>query len=443
MQLNNADEIFRKVKTETGKSEEELQANLIKIKDKYQGLLSDVGANIMLAKQFNVDLNITSTPSILKISELTSSQDGVSLYARVKFIPPVKTYTGKDGSQGKLQTIYLQDGTGETKLNLWQEKADLLSELNLEKNSLVLVKDAFVSTYNDRLDLSLRHGGTLIKDPENPPLIEKIKENFKEVSDIEQVEENPIDTIGRIINIYPINTFEGKDGKKREVLSFEISDGLKSLRCVAWEPWTQEINSNFSKGDVIKLTDVRLKEGLYDIEAYLNWTSSVIKNPKTSKKIPPLDQILALSKDLEEGKISELQDGKNYKLEGLIVSINRNNIRYFKCPECNEKVQIINNEFICERCNKVIDPQVNLFGSLDIDDGSGILKIVFFKDVVEKIYDLNKDNFKQEILEEQKLEIFDKLEDKLLGEKVKVTGRAKLNNFSSQIELLCDSVELI
>ena len=80
---------------------------------------------------------------------------------------------------------------------------------------------------------------------------------------------------------------------------------------------------------------------------------------------------------------------------------------------------------------------------MDIDDGSGILKIVFFKDVVEKIYDLNKDNFKQEILEEQKLEIFDKLEDKLLGEKVKVTGRAKLNNFSSQIELLCDSVELI
>jgi len=443
MQLNNAEEIYKKVKLETGKSDEELQSNLIKIKDKYQGLLSDVGANIMLAKQFNVDLNIKSTSSILKISELTSSQDGVNIYARVKFIPPVRTYNAKDGSQGKLQNVFLQDGTGEAKLNLWQEKVDLLSELNLEKNSLVLIKDAFVTTYNDKLDLSLRHGGTLIKDPENPPLIEKIKENFKEISDIEEVDENLIDTIGRIINIYPINSFEGKDGKKRQVLTFEISDGLKSLRCVAWEPWAQEINSNFSKGDIVKLADIQLKEGLYDIEAYVNWTSTVIKNPKTSKKIPPLDQILAVSKDLTEGKVSELEDGKNYKLEGLIVSINRNNIRYFKCPDCNEKVQIINNEFICERCNKVIDPQVNLFGSMDIDDGSGILKIVFFKDLVEKIYDLNKDNFKQEILEEQKLEIFDKLEDKLLGKKIKFTGKAKFNNFSSQIEFLCDSAELI
>ena len=67
MQLNNAEEIYNKIKADTGKSDSEVQELISKIKEKYQGLLSDVGANIMVAKQLNVDLNMESTNSILKI----------------------------------------------------------------------------------------------------------------------------------------------------------------------------------------------------------------------------------------------------------------------------------------------------------------------------------------------------------------------------------------
>jgi len=443
MQLNNSEEIYKRIKEVTGKEDTELQESSTKIKAKYQGLLSEVGASIMLAKQLNVNLEMKSTSSILKISELTTSQDGVSLYARVKFIPPARTYKAKDGTDGKVQAIYLQDDTGSTKLNLWQEKVNLVDELNLDKNSLVLIKDTYVTTYNERLELSLRHGGTVIKDPEDAPLITELKTNYKDVSVIETASDELVDTIGRIISIFPAKEFEDKEKRKRKVLNFEISDGIKSLRCVAWDPWAQEFETKFKRGDMVKLSDIRVKEGLYDLELYVNWNSNVTKNPKTTKKIPPLSELASTNKDVTDGKIESLEDGKSYNLDGLIVSVNRNKLRYFKCPECNEKIQMINNEFVCEKCNKVVEPQVNMFGSVDIDDGTGILKIVFFSEIAQRVYEIVPDTLKRDIMDEEKQQIFEQLEDKLLGKKVKVVGRAKLNNFSSQIELLVSTLDFV
>ena len=132
------------------------------IKEKYEGLLSDVGADIILSKQLGVDMDLKgSTGAITKISEITQAIDSISLYARVKSIPALKTYKSKDGSDGRIQAVYLQDDTGIIKLNLWQDKADIVKELHLDKNDLVFVKDAGVSQYNDRIELSLRQGGQI------------------------------------------------------------------------------------------------------------------------------------------------------------------------------------------------------------------------------------------------------------------------------------------
>lgn len=444
MSLKNSNEIYNKVKEVTGKSEQELNTLLEKIKSKYQGLLSEVGANIMLAKQLNVDLDVKkeTTSSVVKINELENIQESVSVYARVKFISPPRFYTQKDGSKGKITNMFIFDETAEIKLNLWNEHSEFINSLKLYKNSKILIKDAYVTSYNERKELSLRQGGIIIKDPENFPIIPPKQENLIELEDLSKQHE-VIDIQARITNIYNKNTFMGKDGKERSVLNFEVSDGKKLVKVVAWEPFPDYILENFSKGDLIGISELLVKEGLYDLELHLTWQSSVIKDPKLSKKIPSLSDILISTKALEEGKIGSLEDNKNYSLQGLIVSINRGNLRFFKCKECSEKVQIINNDFICDNCAKLVDVNVTVFGSINIDDATGILKVVFFSDLAEKLFSLTKEELKKELSDEEKLTIFDRLEETYLGKKIKLLGRTKFNSFSSQIEFIADSFELM
>ncbi|MEI8364725.1 MAG: hypothetical protein WCF78_04710 [archaeon] len=280
--LNDANEIYKKIKLDSGKSDDELLLEIEKIKSKYQGLLSDVGANIMLAKSLGVNLDLKRTNALLKISEINPGLDGVSLYARVKSISPVRTFTGKDGGTGTVQAIYLGDETGAIKLSLWHDKTNLVTELGLDKNTLLLIKDAYVSTYNDKTELSLRQGGSITLES-NTSLVPKFSENFMSLSDISSAYEFTIDTIGRIINIYPEKEFMDKDGKPRKLISLEISDGKKNMRCTSFDTHVEFIKTNFTKGDIIKLCDVRVKDGLYTQEININWNSTIIKNPKTMK----------------------------------------------------------------------------------------------------------------------------------------------------------------
>ncbi len=439
MQLTS-EQIYSIIKTQSGLSDDELNQKLEEIKDKYQGLLSDVGANILLSKQLGVNLDLKSkTSSITKISEINPSIDSVSLYARIKSIPPVKKYKTKDGTEGKIQSLYLSDETGLIKLNLWQDKAELIPEQGFEKNDLVLIKDAAVNQYNEKIELSLRQGGQIIKDPEGIN-VTKLKETILKISEINENPGQPIDVIGRITNIYPIKTFKRED-KERQAINFEISDGIKYLRCTAFDAWAQEISKNYKKGDLVRLSDITIKDGLYDLEAYVNWNSTITKNPKTKFKIPSIVEIT--NQDIKEEKIINLENNNNYKITGTVLEINKKGgLRSFKCPDCKEKVFFINNEFICESCNKQVDPKINIFSSINLDDGTGVIRVTLFNQLLESVYDIKKEYLKKDLTEEDKNKIFSKAEGKLLGKKAIVVGKAKINGFSNQLEFMANSLDL-
>jgi len=435
-----AEQIYMIIKEKSNLSDEEINQERENIKAKYQGLLSEVGANIMLAKKLNVPLETKQkTSKEVIIKEITPSLDSVSLYARIKNIPAKKTFKAKDGSQGKMQALFVFDDTGSIKLTLWHDQTKLITEQDLKKNDMIYIKDAFVNEYNNKTELSLRQGGEIIKDPTNPPTIKQIEEETKLLSEIESASDKPISTFGRIINIYPKKVFESKDGRERSVLNFMISDGSKTLKVAAWSPYSDVIEEDYSIGDIIFISDTLVKDGLYDIELHLNWYSSLRKNPKLDIKIPELSELL--ENEYEDGKIENLEDGKSYKLKGVIVTINRNALVFYKCPDCNTKVHNLGEDFICETCNKAVEPITNVFGSIEIDDATGITKATMFGNVVEKFFNINKEDYKKGISEDDKEELFSYLEDQLLGKKVVVCGRVKLNDFSGNLEMMVDTIE--
>jgi replication factor A1 len=279
----------------------------------------------------------------------------------------------------------------------------------------------------------------MIKNPDNAPNIKKIEYNLKKISEIDSAIDEPISIVGRIVSMFPAKEFEDKNQRKRKVLNFNISDGVKQIRCVAWSPWAEVFEDQYNRGDLVQLDDVVVKEGLYDLEVYLNWSSTVIKNPELSYQIPPLKELI--SNEYKEEKIENLEDRNNYKIKGLIVNIIKNNLRFFKCPNCKERVYLINDEFICESCNEVVDPIVNLVANLEIDDSSGIIRTTIFNNVVEDLFKVKKEELKKDLSDEEKEELFSRIEDELIGKKVVAIGRAKINDFSSNLEFIANTID--
>ena len=85
---------------------------------------------------------------------------------------------------------------------------------------------------------------------------------------------------------------------------------------------------------------------------------------------------------------------------------------------------------------------MNIFSSVTLDDSTGVIKVSLFNQLLESIYDLKKEDLKKDLSQEEKENIFSKAEAKILGKRAIVTGKAKQNDFSNQLEFMASTFEI-
>jgi len=85
---------------------------------------------------------------------------------------------------------------------------------------------------------------------------------------------------------------------------------------------------------------------------------------------------------------------------------------------------------------------MNIFSSVNIDDGEGVIKVSLFNQLLESAYGIKKEDLKKDLTQEEKDNIFSKAEGKILGKQAIVTGKAKQNDFSNQLEFMASTFEI-
>lgn len=97
-----------------------------------------------------------------------------------------------------------------------------------------------------------------------------------EILDIGDLEPEPHGTIvGRIMSISNPKSFKTRKGKSGQVCNMELKDSTGDIRVVLW---TENIKllKNFKEGNIVKITDVDIKEGYRgDNEANLRPRSTI------------------------------------------------------------------------------------------------------------------------------------------------------------------------
>ncbi len=301
-----------------------IQIKNVDIKDGFSGLEANLRPRSSIA---HIDEDPEKYPvyeeTITDIADI-EPETKVNIVARILRIPTVRSYE-KNGKQGKVASLELQDATGKISYTLWNKNVELINDLKLEDGDTVKILAAQARERLNRDgvgEISLTHwDGRIIKGEFDVP---EIQQEFTQIGDI--TEKIDVSITGVVVRLQDITTFLRKsDNSEGRLRNFDVGDSTGSIRVTVWGDDTA---LPINKGDIIKVIggDVRFDD--YTESGYsmnTNFNTQITINPEnlTIEELDEFENIREQLRPTPIGTISEIDDeGKEIDVIGRILSVN-------------------------------------------------------------------------------------------------------------------------
>ena len=243
-----------------------------------------------------------------------------------------------------------------------------------------------------------------------------------------------VSLIGKVINIYEVREYS-KDNKKGKIGHLLLGDETGIIKVVLWD--TKHISlieaNEITASNVLLIKNSYVKQGLNGFKELHIGSKGLIEF--SDKEVTVKHNYTngytnsssnGLNKAHEIKKINEINENE-------IVRINRNLVyifdpRYYEaCVQCNKKVE--NGKCLEHNSGTKKIPIINFF----LDDGSGNLRVVAFRDQAMKLMNGHAKTDKEPD--------FNIVKNDILGTKYIIEGRVTRNNFSNDLELIANNIE--
>ena len=292
---------------------EELERMIEAKVEEAKGFLTHESAARAVAVELGVEpLKLPSMRGIM-IKDLVSGLGDVTVTARVIFVSPSQKFTTSDGREGRMRHLVVADETGELRVVLWDDKADMADSLSLLGQIVQFTHGYIRSSFNDRLELNIGSKGSLefaladgFRD-EVPPLTEFHKKIGKITKDIKTV-----NIIGCVTEVSAVSTFSREDGSEGMLKKLELQDETGIISVVLWNTKVKEL-ADVKNGSLLQVFGAKVKESLNGgIELHAD--SSV--GTAILKELPMGYESLSIS----PVRIKDLKPGVKVTIEGRIVT---------------------------------------------------------------------------------------------------------------------------
>jgi len=236
----------------------------------------------------------------------------------------------------------------------------------------------------------------------------------------------------RVVRIFETREFETK-GRKGKVASLILGDASGTIRMSLWDDQT-EIAEKIEPGMAIETFGAFTREdGLGNIEIRLGKNGG-IKILKDSS-LPPLEKITGMpERRITRTNIVNLKEGEYSEIRASLVQLFETNIFYDVCPECGAKVSKENDSSKCKK-HGVVEPAKAIVLSGVVDDGTGNIRAVFFRNAGLQLIGMNI----EEAVEKGN-GIFDL---DTLGKEFVITGKIRRNKMFNRLEFVANNVKEI
>lgn len=242
-----------------------------------------------------------------------------------------------------------------------------------------------------------------------------------------------VETVAKVTAVYELREFE-TNGRKGKVASMMVGDETGTIRITMWGNQADNINS-IKQGDIIKILSGYVRENRGYKEIHLNDKSKILINPKGET----VGEVKLTSQPQGNAKRKQIKDlletDNNIELFGTIVQAFEPRF-YEVCPNCSKRARPEGNTFNCPQHGSV-NPDYSYVFNVVLDDGSETIRAVFFREQVEKLLSMKKEElmkFKEEP------EQFTEIKDNLLGTMISITGRPNKNEMFDRLEFISRDV---
>ena len=243
-----------------------------------------------------------------------------------------------------------------------------------------------------------------------------------------------VETVGKVTRKFDVREFQRKDGNTSKVGSFIIGDETGTIRVVCWGSKAEEF-SKFNENDIVKVKSGYVRENNGQKEIHMNDKSNLIVNPEgeTIGTVVQTVKAEAIRKSIAE--INETSN--NVEILGTVVQSFEP--RFFEvCPQCGKRAKPMDGNFVCPEHQKVA-PDYSYVMNVVLDDGTETIRVVFFREQVEKLISKSKE---QVLAYRTNPSDFEAVKNDLLGKQIKITGRATKNAMFDRLEFVTNDVDI-
>lgn len=239
-----------------------------------------------------------------------------------------------------------------------------------------------------------------------------------------------LNVIGRVVRISSINEFERQDGSKGRVVNLTLADNTGSIRLPLWDDQVKLVEESIKIGDVIQVTNGLSQENVFgNIEISLGRFGS-IRQIDESSELPSLEELMKKfsSPVPERASIKDIVPG-NFEIRATIADVFKGKFIFNTCSICGST-------FVDSKCPEHgdVESSANMVISSVVDDGTDSLRVVFFRELAEKISGIPSSDL---VVKEPETR-YELIKEKLLGREIILSGRVKRNVAFDRIEMIAD-----
>jgi replication factor A1 len=229
-----------------------------------------------------------------------------------------------------------------------------------------------------------------------------------------------VNTVGKVVNLFPVRGFKTKKGDEGKVVNLFIADETSNIKVVLWDTNAIKLieTGEIIEGTVVEIINASMRENELHLGSFseIKLTSESLGDVKAGKIF-------------REKAIFDLKPSDNVQVRAFIVQSFEPKFFYL-CPQCHKKVIQEEGRFVCAE-HGMVEGEKRALLNFTIDDGTETIKAVAFQDALISLGFTDLNNLE---------ELFTKKED-LLGKEMFFHGTVRSNKMFNTPELIIEKAE--